>query len=66
MMLDISKRKNLSGLTVSEVIHVLSQLPGNARFSCCGDNCVYLHVEEDSSAVSIDWSDLEEHYREIE
>jgi hypothetical protein len=31
-MLDINKRKNLSGMTVGELIHELSQLPTNARF----------------------------------
>lgn len=63
-MLDINKRKNLSGLTLNEVIHELSQLPGDALFFCCGDDSVYLHVEEDNSCVSIDWSELEEHYQE--
>ena len=63
-MLDITKRKNLSGLTVNEVMHELSQLPGNALFGCCGNDCAYLHVEEDGSAVSIDWSDLDDYYHE--
>ena len=61
-MFGISKRKNLSGMTVGELIHELTQLPSDAQFCCCGDNCAYLHVEKDDSAICIDVEDLDDLY----
>ena len=61
-MFDIEKRKNLSGMPVSEVIAELSKLPQNAQVLCCGDTYVWLHVEQDGSVVCIDTEDLEECY----
>lgn len=61
-MYDFNKRKNLSGMTVGELIHELNQLPSDAKFSCCGDSRAYLHVEKDGSAICIDTEDLEDLY----
>lgn len=63
-MLDISKRELLCEVTVGDVIKVLSELPEDAYFSCCGSDTFYLHMEKDGSAVSVDWSNLDEQYEE--
>lgn len=63
-MFDISRRVNLSGSTIGEVIEILSKLPQEAVVGCCGEPTMFLHVEDDKTAVSIDWNDLEEYYHE--
>ena len=63
-MLDIAKRINIGGSTVGEVIDALSKFPRDAVFGCCGEPSAFIHVEEDESAVSIDWDDLEDYYLE--
>lgn len=63
-MFDISRRVNLSGSTIGEVIETLSKLPQEAVVGCCGESTMFLHVEDDETAVSIDWNDLEEYYHE--
>ena len=61
-MYDIDKRKNISKMTVEEVINELSKLPSTAKVICCGDECVWLHVEKDGSVVSFDTEDLDDCY----
>lgn len=63
-MYDINKRRHLTGMTVAEVIEVLSKLPKDADILCGGDSYVWLHVEEDGSAVNIDYDALDDVYEE--
>ena len=63
-MLDITKRMYLGGSTIGEVIDALSKLPQEAVVCCCGEPPMFLHLKSAGSAVSFDWSDLEEYYRE--
>ena len=65
-MLDKSKRENVSGLTVKELIHALSKRPQDAKISCSGDCVVYIHETVDGKVVSFDYTDLEDYYKELE
>ena len=59
---DIKRRKELSGMTVKDVIAELSKMPSDAVITCCGDSYVWLHVEQDSSVVCIDNESLDDCY----
>lgn len=61
-MYDIKKRIALEEVTVSKMISALNTLPKDALFCCCGTPFAYIHIEEDGSVVSIDHSDLGDHY----
>ena len=61
-MYNIDERKEISGITIKELINILNTLPQNAKVVCCGDDCVWLHVEKDKSIVCIDTEDLEDCY----
>lgn len=53
-MYDIKKLVCGNHVTVEEVIEQLKKLPGDAVFTCCGDERMFIHVEEDGSVVTID------------
>ena len=61
-MLDITKRKNIMGVTVRGMIELLSEFNPDAQFQCCGDSYMYIHAEEDGSTVAVDNSSLEDEY----
>lgn len=53
-MYDIKKLIHGNHVTVGEVIEQLEKLPRNAVFTCCGDEYLFIHVEEDGSVVTLD------------
>lgn len=57
---DINKRRELSDITVKELISELPKMPQDAKVTCCGDTSIYLHVTEDANGVCIDYDDLRE------
>lgn len=61
-MFDIALRDNLSGCSVKELTTKLRQLPPHAIVCCCGADTMYLHIEQDGSAVCLDVEDLEDSY----
>ncbi len=61
-MFDINQRRDLSGSTVTGLIHALQKLRPSATVCCCGDNHMFLHVEKDGSAVNLDTEDLDACY----
>lgn len=63
-MYDIKKLIHGNHVTVGEVISELQKLPQNAVFTCCGDEYLFIHVEEDGSVVTIDTETLSDVYPE--
>lgn len=61
-MFDIAQRENLSGCSVKELITRLQQLRANTVVCCCGMDTMYLHVEQDGSAICLDVDELEDSY----
>lgn len=61
-MYDVARRKKFEGVTVRDLIEELSKMPQDAEVLCCGDDYIWLHVEDDDSTVCIDVEDLEENY----
>ena len=53
-MYDIKKLVHGNHVTVEEVIEQLKKLPQKAVFTCCGDEYLFIHVEEDGSVVTLD------------
>lgn len=53
-MYDIKRLVHGNHVTVGEVIEQLEKLPRNAVFTCCGDEYLFIHVEEDGSVVTLD------------
>lgn len=63
-MYDINKRTEMLSITVSELINELSKLPTDATVTCCGDDHIWLHIEDDDSSVCIDTCELDTIYHE--
>ena len=61
-MYDIKRRKEISGMTVKDIISELAKLPSDAVAICCGDDNVWIHVEQDNSVVCIDAESLDDCY----
>ena len=61
-MFDIDRRKDLLNCNVSDLIAELKKLPQDAFICCCGDNRIFIHVEEDNSVVNIDCEGLDDLY----
>lgn len=61
-MYDVSKLVHANHITVEELIDHLKTLPQKAVITCCGDEYMFIHVEKDESAVTIDTEDLSEDY----
>lgn len=64
-MYDLSKRFHKDNLSVGELIGQLSKLPQQAKICICGDDCCYIHIEQDGSVVNFDTEDLEDCYEEM-
>lgn len=65
-MYDLSKLVHGNHVSVAEVIEQLQKLPQNAVFTCCGEEYLFIHVEEDGSVVTIDTESLADAYPEDE
>lgn len=63
-MYDIHKLVHGNHVTVGEVVEQLQKLNQNAVFTCCGEEFLFIHVEEDNSVVTIDTEDLIDAYPE--
>lgn len=61
-MYDIKRRKEISGMTVKDIISELAKLPSDAVVICCSDYNVWIHVEQDNSVVCIDAESLDDCY----
>lgn len=61
-MFDVARRRHFESITVKDLIVELSKMPQDAEVLCCGDNYMWLHVEDDETVVCIDVEDLEECY----
>lgn len=61
-MYNALKRRKSNNLTVKDVIAELEKENPDAEFTCCGDNYVTIHVEDDQSVVTVDCEDLDEAY----
>ena len=61
-MYDIKRRKEISGMTVEDIISELATLPRDAVVICCGDDNVWIHVEQDNSVVCINTESLADCY----
>lgn len=61
-MYDISKRRECKYIQVWEVIEILCKMPLNALVLFNGDECGYIHIEEDESVISFDDSSLDDEY----
>lgn len=61
-MFDIALREDLSGCSVKDLTSKLQRLPPYATVCCCGADTMYLHIEQDGSAVCLDVEDLEDCY----
>lgn len=59
---DVNKRKQLLYPCVGDVINQLKGLPETARFMCCGDDLMYLHVSTNGAIAAIDTEDLDDCY----
>ena len=64
-MFDPKKWRYAKNMTVSQFCdYLLENVPPDALFYVCGDEHVYMHLEEDGSVFSVDncsLSDLEEY-----
>lgn len=61
-MYNLAKRRKSECMSVKDLINELEKENPDAEITCCGDNYVYLHVENDQSVVTIDCEDLDEAY----
>lgn len=57
-MYNINKRRTGMDIKVKDIIAELEKENPEAIFTCCGDNLVFVHVEQDNSVVTIDTEDL--------
>src|SRR5574344_1029394 len=57
-MYNIKKRRTGMNIKVKDIIAELEKENPEAIFTCCGDNLVFVHVEQDDSVVTIDTEDL--------
>ena len=63
-MYDISKIKEFHFCTVAELIAILKTCDQKAQIVCDGDDCFWVHFEQDGSVVNIDSNSLEDLYDE--
>lgn len=57
-------RRNMSGLTVCDLIKELQKFPDSAEISCCGDFNLFIHYAPEKNFISIDNSSLESEYND--
>lgn len=57
-------RRNMSGLTVGDLIKELQKFPDSAEISCCGDFNLFIHYAPEQNFISIDNSSLESEYND--
>ena len=55
-------RRNMSGLTVGDLIKELQKFPESAEISCCGDFNLFIHYAPTENYIRIDNSSLESEY----
>lgn len=55
-------RRNMSGLTVGDLIKELQKFPETAEISCCGDFNLFIHYAPTENFICIDNSSLESEY----
>ena len=55
-------RRNMSGLTVGDLIKELQKFPESAEISCCGDFNLFIHYAPTENYISIDYDSLESEY----
>lgn len=55
-------RRNMSGLTVGDLIKELQKFPESAEISCCGDFNLFIHYAPTENYICIDNSSLESEY----
>ena len=55
-------RRNMSGLTVGDLIKELQKFPESAEISCCGDVNLFIHYAPTENYISIDYDSLESEY----
>lgn len=61
-MFDTNKIRESYDVKVRDIIKELFKENLDATFCCCGDNRIFIHVEEDNSVVSIDNESIDEGY----
>lgn len=57
-------RRNMSGLTVGDLIKELQKFPETAEISCCGDFNLFIHYAPTENYISIDYSSRESEYND--
>ena len=55
-------RRNMTGLTVGDLIKELQKFPKSAEISCCGDFNLFIHYAPTENYICIDSSSLESEY----
>ena len=55
-------RRNMSGLTVGDLIKELQKFPDSAEILCCGDFNLFIHYAPTENYISIDHDSLESEY----
>lgn len=61
-MYDLSKRKEMQNVKVKDIIELLNTLPEDAVVLFNGDEYGFIHIEKDNSAISFDYSSLDDDY----
>jgi hypothetical protein len=59
-MYDIKSRKQFNN--VGDLKRLLAELPNETKVTICGEDCCWLHVEEDKSVICFDCEDLDDCY----
>lgn len=60
-MYDPNRWKEFHNLTVKQLCdYLLDNVPHDAELNICGDNYVYIHIEQDGSVVSLDNCSLDD------
>ena len=57
-----NRRKDVSGLTLRDLIKELQSYPNTADILCCGDFNVFIHYNPEENIINIDCSSLESEY----
>lgn len=63
-MFDATKRKELDGPTVRDLIEALEELDPETKINICGCDSFYLHVSIDGDEACLDDEDLDYEYDE--
>lgn len=63
-MLSLKDRKHVSDITVGDLIILLESYNTDTKVAVCGADEFFIHVEEDESAISFDYSGLDSDYNE--